>query len=124
MRARGLHLAVEFTDDSNRELFCVPVADWVAHPVLPAGRKTVWSSALAAVHHADFGRCACELLGSYAILVDDDLACGGGVVFDRSFIREFRVRDSRTAFAAHSENDIKGKGDRLKSVRLPNNLIN
>ena len=84
LRARGIPLAAEFAGDSNRELFCVPVADCAADSIFSRGRKTVWRAALAAVRSTDSGSGSREFLGRYPIFVDDCLARGGGVVLDRS----------------------------------------
>ena len=102
LRARGIPLAAKFAGNSNRELFRVPAADCPAHSIFPRGRKTFRRAALAAVHRPDISSGSREFLGRYPIFVDDRLARGGGVVFDRSALCGTGVCDSRCFVEADS----------------------
>jgi hypothetical protein len=116
LRARGIPLEAEFASDSDRELFRVPVTDRPAHSFFPRGRKTIWCAAFGAFRVADCRSRAPQFLGRYAIPMDDDLACGGGVVPDRSAFCGIGVCGSASGLAARREKDIKREGDRLKSA--------
>ncbi len=54
LRAGCAHLAAEFAGDSDRELFCVSVADCIADSVFSRRRTIVWRAAFAVVAGSDF----------------------------------------------------------------------
>jgi len=116
--ARGIPLAAKFAGDSNRELFCVPITDCPAHSFFPRGREAIWCAAFAAFRVADCCGRAPQFLGRYAIPMDDDLACGSGMVPDRSAFCGIGVCGSASGLAARGQKDIKREGDRLKSAPL------
>jgi len=116
LRTRSLYLEAEFTGDSDRQLFCVSAADCLADSFFPVGRKSLRRAPSAAFRRTDFGNGARQFLGRDSISMDDGVACGSCLVFDRSNFRSVSIRDSVAAFKAHGEKDTARKGDRLKSV--------
>jgi len=77
-------LAFESARNPDGKLFCLPASDRAPDPVFPAGRKVVSSASPADQHAADLRNGPNGSGGSHFIALDDDVACFGGMGFDRS----------------------------------------
>jgi hypothetical protein len=118
LRVGCVCVAAEFAGDSDRKLFCLSVADCAAHSIFFRGRETIRCAASTAVGRPDFGRSAREFLGRHSILVDDDMARDGCVVFGRTCVCGIGICGSGSGLATCGEKDSEREDDRLKSVPL------